>query len=117
MAHGSKKDLPVAAEMDAGVSRQAEWGEMTVAIENWSAGVDCTEMFKPLPDGRCQCPHWGYVVKGRVRIKYADREDVIAGGEAYYMEPGHIPVVEEDTELIEFSPLGEYQKTMAALEG
>jgi hypothetical protein len=33
------------------------------------------------------------------------------------LSPGHIPVVEEDLEVIEFSPLGEYQKTMAALDG
>jgi hypothetical protein len=46
-----------------------------------------------------------------------DREEVISAGEAYYMEPGDIPVVEEDAVIVEFSPLGEYQKTMAALEG
>jgi hypothetical protein len=34
-----------------------------------------------------------------------------------YMASGHIPVVEEDSVIIEFSPLGEYQKTMAAFEG
>ena len=110
-------ELPVASEMDVGVSRQAEWGDMNVAIESWAAGLDTTEMFKPLPDGRCQCPHWGYVLKGRFRVKYADREEVISAGDAYYLEPGHIPVVEEDVELIEFSPAGKYQETMAALEG
>jgi hypothetical protein len=28
-----------------------------------------------------------------------------------------VPVVEEDSVIIEFSPAGEYQKTIAALEG
>lgn len=117
MAHASKNDLAVAAEMDGFESRQTQWGDLNVALETIAGGMDATELFSPLPDGRCQCPHWGYVVKGRFRVKYADREEVVSAGEAYYLEPGHIPVVEADTELIEFSPAGEYQKTMAALEG
>jgi hypothetical protein len=116
MAHVSKNDLPVVSEMPGVESRQAEWGELNVAIETIAGGMDATELFRSLPDGRCQCPHWGYVIKGRARIKYADRDEVITAGEAYYMAPGHIPVVEEDSVIVEFSPLGQYQKTMAALE-
>jgi len=116
--HATKTDLPVAFDLEGqGISRQAEWGTLNVAIESFAAGLDATEMFASLPDGRCQCPHWGYVTKGRMRIKYADHDEVISAGEVYHMEPGHIPVIEEDIELVEFSPLGEYQKTMAALEG
>lgn len=45
----------------------------------------------------------------------ADHEEVIQAGDAYYLAHGHIPVIEEDAEIVEFSPLGEYQKTTAAL--
>ena len=69
-------------------------------------------MFKGLPDDRCQCPHWGYLIKGRVRIKYRDHEEVINAGEVYYLPPGHTPVAEEDSEMVEFSPKSEYRKTM-----
>ena len=113
----TKTDLPVAMEMPGFSSRQTEWGDLNVAFEAIAGGMDATEMFAKLPGGRCQCPHWGYVTKGRFRVRYADHDDVISAGEAYYLPPGHIPVVEEDLEVIEFSPLGEYQKTMAALEG
>jgi hypothetical protein len=113
----ARTDLPVATEIPGFTSRQAQWGEFNVAVETIAGGLDATEMFRSLPDGRCQCPHWGYLIKGRMRIKYPDREEVISAGDAYYMPPGHIPVVEEDAEVIEFSPAGEYQKTMAALEG
>ncbi len=115
--HAGKEGLSVASDAPGYESRQAEWGDFNVAFETIAGGLDATEPFSVLPDGRCQCPHWGYVIKGRLRIKYADREETISAGEAYYMEPGHIPVIEEDAELIEFSPLGEYQKTMTALEG
>ena len=112
----SKNDLPVASEFPGFESRQTQWGEFNVAFETIAGGLDCTEMFAVLPDGRCDCPHWGYVVSGKARIKYADHEDVLTTGDLYYMAPGHIPVIDEDTVLIEFSPLGEYQKTMAAFE-
>ena len=109
---GSKQDLPVAFEDGAAYSRQAEWGDMNVAIEAFPGGTDATPLFKGLPDDRCQCPHWGYLLKGRIRVKYADHEEVINAGDAYYMAPGHIPVIEEDAEVVEVSPRGEYQKTM-----
>ena len=108
----SKDELPVAFEDGTAYSRDIQWGELNVALEGWPAGLDCTEMFKGLPDDRCQCPHWGLVLKGRLRIKYADRDEILKAGDVYYMAPGHIPVVEEDCELAEFSPAGEYQKTM-----
>lgn len=110
---GSRQDLPVAFEdAQVGSSRQAEWGDMNVSLESWKAGTDATPLFKGLPDDRCQAPHWGYVLKGRLRIKYADRDEVLNAGDVYYMAPGHIPVIEEDAEVVEFSPSGEYQKTM-----
>lgn len=109
---GSKQDLQIAAEGEGFVSQQAEWGEMNVALETLPGGTDTAPVFKGLPDDRCQCPHWGYVLKGRMRIRYPDHEEIIEAGDAYYMVPGHLPFIEEDTEVVEFSPMGEYQKTM-----
>ncbi len=108
----SRVELPVAFEDGAAASRQVEWGEMNVAFETYPGGMDAAELFKGLPDDRCQCPHWGYLIKGTLRVKYADREEVIRAGDVYYMAPGHIPVTDEDIEVVEFSPKGEYQRTM-----
>jgi hypothetical protein len=47
-----------------------------------------------------------------MRVKYADHEEVITAGEAYYLEPGHLPVMEEDCEMVEFSPKVESRKWM-----
>jgi hypothetical protein len=106
-----KQDLPIAFQDGKSYSRDTEWGDMNVAWEDWAAW-DATPMFKGLPDDRCQCPHWGYMIKGRMRIKYHDYDEIINAGELYYLPPGHIPVIEEDSEMVEFSPKGEYQKTM-----
>jgi hypothetical protein len=109
---GSKQDLPIAFEGAGFSSRQVEWGELNVALETAPAGLDTAPYFVGLSDDRCQCPHWGYVVRGRFRVRYADHEEVVSAGDAYYLAPGHTTFTEEETELIEFSPKGEYEKTM-----
>ncbi len=109
---GSKDQVPMAVDSGGVVIRLTEWGEMNVALETFPAGTDTAPIFKGLPDDRCQSPHWGYVVRGRVRVRYPAREEVLGAGDAYYLEPGHTTIFEEDTELVEFSPRGEYQKTL-----
>ncbi len=69
-------------------------------------------LFKGLPEDMCQSPHWGHILKGRVRIKRKDGDFVLRTGDVYYLEPGHVPVFEEDTEILEFSPRKEYQQTI-----
>ena len=109
---GSKDDLPVAFDGDGVVIRQADWGEMTASLESFPAGLDTAAIFRGLPEDRCQCPHWGYVISGQVRVIYKDREEVYRAGDAYYMPPGHTTAFEEPTEVLEFSPRGAYQETM-----
>lgn len=114
----STKDIPVA--VDDGkrlVLRHAVLGSMILEIGSFRAGLDAAPFFRGLPDNRCQCPHWGYVIKGRVRIRYPDREEVLVAGDAYYVEPNHVPFYEEDSEVIEFSPKDLYQRTLWVVAG
>ncbi len=92
--------------------RNAELDGYTASFVTFREDVDGTPLLKGLPDDRCQCPHWGYVIKGRLRVEYADRVEVIDAGDAYYLAPGHVAICEEDSEVVEFSPKGEYQRTM-----
>lgn len=112
--HQALKELPVVDDYGDGFcSRLVEWGGMIVSYETFPKGVDATPLFKGLPDDMCQAPHWGYILRGRVRIRKADGGvDVLKTGEVYYLEPGHVPVYEEDTEVLEFSPRKEYQQTI-----
>ncbi len=109
---GSKQDIPTTVDAGGVVIHEAEWGEMNVALESFPAGLVTAPLFKGLPDDRCQCPHWGYVVKGQVRLIYKDHEEVVSAGDAYYLAPGHTTAFDEDSEIVEFSPKGEYQKTI-----
>ena len=70
--------------------------------------IDATPFMKGLPDDRCQCPHWGYVFKGGMTARYADRDEVYEAGDAFVIPPGHIPVANEPgTEFVWFSPTDE----------
>ena len=86
-------------------------GGYTVAFERYSADADLTPFFAGLPDDRCQAPHWGYVISGKVTFKFADREETFETGDAYYAPPGHTPVLFEGTEIVEFSPSDELDHT------
>ena len=99
-------------DMGVMVGRYEELDGYTVGFEEFRAHADATPLFKGLPDDRCQSPHWGYVLHGRVTFKLADRDEVYETGDAYYAPPGHIPVIEAGTEIVEFSPTGEYEATM-----
>lgn len=110
---GSKDDLPLAEDYGEDFrSYQSEWGGMIVEISLFPAGVDATPLFKGLPDDMCQASHWGYVIKGQMRLKYRDGQEVIPAGNAYYLGPGHIPAFDQDTEVVEFSSRADYQRTL-----
>jgi hypothetical protein len=98
---------------DVGVmeGRYAEIGGYTVGFETFRADADATPIFRGLPDDRCQSPHWGYVLRGRLTLRYADHEEVYAEGDAYYAPPGHVPAVTAGTEVVEFSPTEEMART------
>lgn len=107
------KDLPLVEDYGEGFrSRLVEWGGMIVSYETFPKGIDATPLFKGLPDDMCQSPHWGYILKGRVRVKRSGGEELLRTGDVYYLEPGHVPVFEEDTEVLEFSPKDAYQRTI-----
>lgn len=102
--HATKSELPVMlAAGDASV-RGAEWGEMRVALVTVPAGTDFSPLLRGLPNDRCQGPHWGYVLKGRLRIQYADGEETLSAGDFYYLPPDHTGIAEEDTEFLEVVP-------------
>ncbi len=110
-----KTSLETASRVvDVGVmeGRYEELGGYTVGFESFREDGDGTPLFKGLPDDRCQSPHWGYVISGKITLRYADRDEVYEAGDAYYAPPGHVPVVEAGTEVVEFSPTEEYGRTM-----
>ena len=98
------------------VDRSDQIEGYAVNFTTFREDVDATPLMKGLPDDRCQCPHWGYVVSGKVTFRFADREEVFEAGDAFYTPPGHVPVKHEPgTELVIFSPAEELHKTEAVM--
>lgn len=92
--------------------RYEDLGGYTVGFESYSEDADAAPLFKGLPDDRCQCTHWGYVIKGKVTFRTAEGEETFEAGDAYVMPPGHTPVIFAGTDVVEFSPTEELQRTM-----
>jgi hypothetical protein len=97
--------------------RHAELDGYTVNIVTFDQDIDTAPLLKGLPGDACSCPHWGYVLKGRVSFTFTDREgeEVFEAGDAFYLPPGHIQRVEAGTELVQFSPTEELRPVSEAL--
>jgi hypothetical protein len=98
------------------VERSSELGPYTVDIVSFRQDMDMAEMYAPLPGGRCDCPHWGTLLKGRMVVHYEDHDEVIEAGDQYYMSPGHVPEITAGTEFVMFSPTDGMAATNAAIQ-
>jgi hypothetical protein len=115
MPHTRRDEAPILVDAPEIEGRYVELDDTTVAFERFRVDVDPAPFFRGLPDDRCQCPHWGTVLSGRMTFRYADREETLTAGDAYYAAPGHLPLVTAGTEVVEFSPTAQLQATMAVV--
>jgi hypothetical protein len=115
MPKASRETASRVEDMGVMEGRYEELDGYMVGFESFREDADAEPLLKGLPDDRCQSPHWGYVVRGKVTFRYADREEAYESGDAYYAPPGHVPVVSAGTEIIEFSPTEEYGRTIEVL--
>jgi hypothetical protein len=99
------------------VDRSEELDGFTVNFLTFREDMDQTPLLKGLPDDRCQCPHWGYVTKGRLTFRFADRDETFEAGDAFYLAPGHVGVANEpNTEYVQFSPSDELREVSAVIQ-
>ena len=115
--HTVKENLPVGMKAPKTIMRsKTGLGGMAVAFNEVPAGGDMTALFQGLPENACPAPHWGYILEGSVRIKYVDgRDETVNAGEVFYWPAGHIPFVEKDLKIIDFSPEAEFNQVMEHL--
>ena len=112
----AKEQVAVQMEIPGAVIRQhTGFGDVsgfsTISGECFtlSAGVDTTPLFKGLEGDLCQCPHWGFVLRGQLTTTDASggRETVHAN-DLFYWPPGHNVKVDVDAEIVMFSPQREH---------
>ena len=109
--------LPIIVAADGVEIRATEAGELTVSLVRLAKGHDARPLFKGLPGNLCQCPHWGYIISGSLRVWTADGASVLNAGQAFYWPPGHAPEALEDTDFLEISPTGDLRTLYAHLAG
>ena len=112
----SRESATQGGEFGTVVDRSDQLEGYTVNFTSFSEDVDGTPLMKGLPDDRCQCPHWGYVLSGKLIFRYADREEVFEAGDAFYLPPGHVQLVEAGTEYVQFSPTGDREIVGATMK-
>lgn len=115
MPRTRKDEAPIAVNEPVIEARYVELDDFTVGFETFPIGSDPSPLFVGLPDDRCQCRHWGYLISGEVTVHYADHSEIIRAGDAYYLRPGHLTVIADGTEGVEFTYTGEFEKTAAVV--
>lgn len=111
----NKKDIPVTMEAPGTVMRALpNYGGMTVCFNELPKGTDFTPLLQGLSNDSCHCPHWGYVIEGRIKAVYDDgQEEIVGPGEVFYWPAGHTAIVVEDVKMIDFSPSKEFNEVIA----
>ncbi|MEO6398663.1 MAG: cupin domain-containing protein [Tepidiformaceae bacterium] len=111
----SKNELPMLLEAGPSQIRGADWGAMRVAVLSVPEGADFGPLLKGLPNDRCPGDHWGYVIKGRLRITDADdKDEILDAGDFYHMPPGHTGVAEVESEFLEIGEPGPHDQFLDA---
>jgi len=112
----AKDDVDVKMQIPGAVIRQrTEFGTVRgfdrISGEYFTlaAGVDTTPLFVGLEGDQCQCPHWGYVLRGQLTTTDgAGRTETVQANDLFYWPPGHNVKVDADAEIVMFSPQHEH---------
>ena len=112
----AKDDIEVRMQIPGAVIRQRTgfgdvrgYDEISGEYFTLSAGVDTTPLFQGLDGNVCHCPHWGFVLRGRITTTDAQgAQETVNAHDLFYWPPGHNVKVEADAEIIMFSPQKEH---------
>jgi hypothetical protein len=114
----------------ASADKVKDWGpvlEQTSDLDGYTVGFvtfredsDITDILAGLSQGKCICPHWGYLFKGEMNVAYDTGErETITAGNAFYAPAGHTSWrAAAGSEMLMFSPadlLAEVDAAIAAM--
>ena len=112
----AKDDVDVRMQIPGAVIRQRKefgnangFGKISGEYFTLSAGVDTTALFQGLEGNLCQCPHWGFVLRGEITTTDAGgTKETVKANDLFYWPPGHNVKVDADAEIVMFSPQREH---------
>ena len=110
--HMAKDDVDVKMQIPGAVIRQrmdfgdaTGLGKLSGEYFTLAAGVDTTPLFQGLEGNSCQCPHWGFVLRGQITTTDEQgAQETVRTNDLFYWPPGHNVKVDADAEIVMFSP-------------
>lgn len=117
----AKEKIEVKLEIPGAIVRQRKdfgdatgLGKISGEYFSLSAGVDTTPLFMGLEGNLCQSPHWGYVLSGRLTTTDAEGlQEEVNSNDLFYWPAGHNVKVNEDAEIVMFSPQHEHSHVIS----
>ncbi|MFC1505330.1 cupin domain-containing protein [Thermodesulfobacteriota bacterium] len=112
----AKENVDVKMEIPGAVIRQRKdfgdatgLGKISGEYFSLSSGVDTTPLFQGLEGDLCQCPHWGFVLRGQLTTTDANgTQETVSANDLFYWPPGHNVKVDVDADIVMFSPQHEH---------
>ena len=111
----SKDSAPNVQDAGPAVDRSGDLDDIMVSFVTIRQSHSLAPLLRGLPGDSCQCPHWGYLLAGKITVSYVDRKETYQAGDAFYMTPGHVPAAEAGMEFVQFSPREQLAETLAAM--
>ena len=116
----TKDDVDVRMSIPGAVVRQRRnfgdasgYGRISGEYFSLAKGVDTTPLFQGLEGNLCQCPHWGFVLNGRITTTdAAGKQETVIADDLFYWPPGHNVRVDEDANIVMFSPEHEHTQVI-----
>jgi len=116
----AKENVDVRMEIPGVVIRQRmNFGDVSgfdkISSEYFTlaAGVDTTPLFVGLEGDLCQCPHWGFVLRGEITTTDAKgAQETVTANDLFYWPAGHNVKVNADAEIVMFSPQREHSRVI-----
>jgi hypothetical protein len=120
----ARDDVPVKVAAPGAIARvQPAFGDasgcgvLSGEFFSLAAGTDIAPLLQGLKDDLCQAPHWGYLAKGALTVTYKNgSRETVAGGDLFYWPPGHTVSVQQDAELLMFSPERAHNDVLAHMK-
>ena len=70
MARVSRDSAPEVVDYGPAEDRTGHFDGYTVNFTSIREDSDLAPLLKGLPGDSCQCPHWGYMIAGRLTVRY-----------------------------------------------
>ena len=112
--HIAKQAVPAKIDAPGATARQqtdfgAAFGVMGAEYFTMAKGADLAPLLEGLQGDMCDAAHWGYIINGVVTVTYSDATtEECSTGDLFHWPAGHSIRVEEDADLVMFSPQSEH---------